>query len=62
MVRKFREVRSLERNSRPKRKPKPEIVVVCEGKLTEPEYFKGFSRMISTQPQPSQHLLMIQHQ
>ena len=28
----------------PTREPKPKILIVCEGKNTEPQYFKGFKR------------------
>jgi hypothetical protein len=45
MDRRFQKVRSLTRNSKPKRDPKPEIILVCEGKVTEPRYFNEFSRI-----------------
>lgn len=43
MQRAFRQVRPLDRGGVPKRLPRPEIVVVCEGKVTEPKYFLSFS-------------------
>lgn len=35
---------SLERTRAPKRQPKSKIVIVCEGKVTEPRYFVEFRR------------------
>lgn len=36
---------SLRRSGRPIKDPKPQILVVCEGKITEPHYFKTFSEI-----------------
>jgi hypothetical protein len=33
------------RRRQPQREPKPEIVVVCEGKVTEPRYFEDFKAL-----------------
>lgn len=35
----------LERRRASPRKPRPKIVIICEGKITEPEYFRRFRRL-----------------
>lgn len=42
MTRRFRDARDLSRSARPKREPRPDIIIVCEGKVTEPHYFETF--------------------
>lgn len=44
MARSFRPVAKLERSSQGNRLPKPKIVIVCEGKKTEPTYFEDFKK------------------
>ncbi len=39
--------RPLKRSSQPKRLPKPDIVIVCEGRKTEPKYFSEFKNLCS---------------
>ncbi len=34
----------MTRSGKPFRDPKPIILIVCEGQITEPEYFDGFAR------------------
>jgi hypothetical protein len=38
----MRKASTLERRGAPRRLPKKKIVIVCEGKLTEPRYFQDF--------------------
>lgn len=45
MARRFREAMSLGRSGRATREPHPLILVVCEGKVTEPRYFEDFSAL-----------------
>ena len=45
MERRFREARPVERRISSQRTPRPEIIIVCEGKVTEPEYFKQLSTL-----------------
>jgi hypothetical protein len=42
MTHNFRQSSSLSRSGFPIKQPKPKIVVVCEGKVTEPKYFEDF--------------------
>jgi hypothetical protein len=45
MSKKFHPARSLERTKTYSRQPKPRIVLVCEGKVTEPTYFERFKAL-----------------
>ena len=44
MERRFREAGKTERKTKPTREPKTKIVIVSEGKRTEPAYFEDFAR------------------
>lgn len=43
MAYQFRVAKSLTRRALGSKSPKPKILVVCEGKITEPRYFKDFT-------------------
>lgn len=45
MKNRFPLAKSLERRPAAKRQPKPKIVIVCEGKITEPRYFEDFRNL-----------------
>ena len=47
MTRKFPNKGPLARTAKGFKRPKPTIVIVCEGKVTEPTYFKSFTECYS---------------
>lgn len=44
-LKKFHSAKPLHRTSVLKREPKPKILIVCEGKVTEPTYFERFRQL-----------------
>jgi len=45
MINKFLNAAPLNRTGSIKHSPKPKIIIVCEGKVTEPRYFKDFKHL-----------------
>jgi len=45
MERRFRDPGKTERKAKATREPKAKVVIVSEGKRTEPEYFNDFARL-----------------